>query len=183
MRGGSFPTVSCSSQMSNSFKYLTIPAAVTTGSSVVVVSSVSIYAPLFQLHMQATDVAARTSGPTPGPGPTNGGNGTNNNNNQGSSGGGGLSPGAAAGIGVGCAVLAMAGILGGVLLWRKRRKPKPPVGDVSSIPPEYPAYPPTQTSYAQAHAKFGGEMETPPPQQQAVYEAPAGHPRAQAELP
>jgi len=154
----------------------------------VTLRSVSIFAPLFQLHMQASDMTRQTGGSTNAPGPTNSGD-----TKIGTAGASGLSPGAAAGIGIGATVIGIAIILGVVLLWRRRRRRAGVVELKQDVPftaaPPYHANNASPHDYVPSHgypsqaAKFGGEMDTPPPPQQAIYEAPSHNNRAHIELP
>ncbi|KAI0505622.1 hypothetical protein F5B22DRAFT_651556 [Xylaria bambusicola] len=132
---GSFPVVSCSSGKSNDFADYVVPATVTetvgsasTSLAVALINTVTIYAPLFQLNFQSTDLPSvnpdRTAASTLSSTHTIPGDSSSPT----SSAAGGLSTGAKAGIGVGAAVGAIGSIalLTAIFLYYRKRARKSP---------------------------------------------------------
>ncbi len=151
---GSFPTVQCSSGTSNRFSYVQMPATVsatTSGSTTAVtLTAVYLYAPLFQLNMQATDLPMGQSGVSAG---------TDAPTMSATASGVGLSTAAMAGIGVGAAIAGLA-LIGGFVafaLWRRRRP---------SVMPELPPENAQKTSSLRNHEELAANHtvihEAPP---------------------
>jgi len=107
---GIITTVQCSEEQSVSPGFFHVPATVTSAGTAEMISSVTLYAPLFQLNQQATNTATGSMG-SPSTAST-GSSGATATSNRG---GGGLSAGAAGGIGAAGGVVAVLAI--GVLIW------------------------------------------------------------------
>ncbi|KAF5248376.1 hypothetical protein FAUST_312 [Fusarium austroamericanum] len=124
---GSFAAVQCSSGKSNGFGYLDIPNTVAETNSgseeAVTVSSFTVYAPLFQLHFQSSDLPSTKTGSITIDSITTSSSGSSSSAEptQASSSDGGLSTGAKAGIGVG-AGLGFIALIGVALFFMRRRK-------------------------------------------------------------
>ncbi|KAI0111084.1 hypothetical protein GGR51DRAFT_557492 [Nemania sp. FL0031] len=147
---GSFAAVGCSSGMSNDYRYYNVPATVTetVGSSstaliATVISTVTIFAPLFQLHYQSTDLSssqissttqtasstlASTSTMPASPNPPS----------SSPSAAAGLSSGAKAGIGVGAGVGGLLLLGAAIFFFFRRRKSSNHVSELMAAQPPPP---------------------------------------------
>ncbi|KAJ8131109.1 hypothetical protein O1611_g2516 [Lasiodiplodia mahajangana] len=148
---GSFAAVGCSSGTSNDFRYYNVPATVTetvgrssTSLTAMVISTVTILAPLFQLNYQSTDLSSsqtslttQTTVSTPAntdmvPAPSNSSSSSLSAKTV-------LSSGAKAGIGVGAGIGGLL-ILGAASFFCfRRRKSSNPVSELMAVetPPAF----------------------------------------------
>ncbi|KAI0145425.1 hypothetical protein GGR57DRAFT_298026 [Xylariaceae sp. FL1272] len=137
----SFAAVTCSSGSSQDFNYYDVPATATITQSeetaTTVISRVTIYAPLFQLNFQQTDLPSSSSSPTKTTSSTSSETTSASSQSQSASASAGLSTGAKAGIGVGAAA-------GGLLLigaaalfiYRRRRRPAANSAEIMTFEPK-----------------------------------------------
>lgn len=127
-----------------------------------VTRTINLYAPLFQLNYQPTDLITTTTGSTSGT--TTGSQSTSTGESGGS---GGLSTGAAAGIGVGGGIAALAIVFAAFMVGKKRRarRREEQIAELAAGTPTFaPVYP------------------SPPPQGHTEYKPP-GSPQYYSELP
>jgi hypothetical protein len=142
IKTGSFPTVQCASGSSNKFSYVTVPQTVTatpentvTGAvvtpTVVAISQFLVYAPLFQLNFQSTDITSSTTSASTGSGITTSTLTTTPTQSPSS----GLTTGAQAGIGVACGILGLF-LIGALAWWLRKRSRRSKV--IPTLPPPHP---------------------------------------------
>ncbi|CAK7198759.1 hypothetical protein SEUCBS139899_001423 [Sporothrix eucalyptigena] len=209
---GSFSAVQCSSGTSNAFSYYTVPsvATVTTtetttasasgSSSASTITStatneyefntVTLFAPMFQLVHQASDLPS-TSGGSSGTSPAQTGSHTSTTNlATGSASSSQLSTGAVAGIAVGSVVVGLALIGALVYLFLKQRKhkkqiaayaPPPNLSGNTGLPPQAMVQTPMAPYSMQEGSYYGAStpmsMKSMAMQPSPVFEAAADTPR------
>ncbi|KPM45204.1 hypothetical protein AK830_g1329 [Neonectria ditissima] len=129
VKTGSFPTVQCSSGSSNRYSYMTVPATfIETASGSEGTSflrAVTIYAPLFQLNRQASDLSSsstKSTGSTSVTSHSTSLTGVTSEAPAPSSSNGGLSVGAQAGIGVGAGLVGLTLLGTALYFWRRKKK-------------------------------------------------------------
>ncbi|KAI1329386.1 hypothetical protein F5Y16DRAFT_397571 [Xylariaceae sp. FL0255] len=132
---GSFAAVTCSSGTSDGFNYFNVPetTAVTESggaTTTAFISTVAVYAPLFQLLYQSSDVsqAQQTSASI-----SIGLNGGSTSSSSSSTGSSGLSVGARAGIGVGVAIAVLVILAAIIAFGIRKRKQKQNASYVNEI--------------------------------------------------
>ncbi|KAI1260706.1 hypothetical protein F5Y18DRAFT_432067 [Xylariaceae sp. FL1019] len=138
----SFAAVTCSSGSSQDFNYYNVPATATITqseeTSTAVISRITVYAPLFQLNFQETDLPSSSS--------TNTASSTSSratsvasapSESQTASASTGLSSGAKAGIGIGAALGALL-LIGAAALffYRRRRRPAANAAEIMTFEPK-----------------------------------------------
>ncbi|KAI3316879.1 hypothetical protein HD806DRAFT_516413 [Xylariaceae sp. AK1471] len=140
---GSFAAVQCSSGTSNGFSYYNVPATVTEtgGDSVTLLSAVTVYAPLFQLLHQSTDLPPTQTSSTPQPSSTTQAATSTSTStipepSTSPSTQGSLSSGAKAGIGVGASIGGLALIGAALFFFFRRRRGRTPVSEMPVTEPE-----------------------------------------------
>ncbi|KAH6877063.1 hypothetical protein B0T10DRAFT_193447 [Thelonectria olida] len=127
---GSFEAAQCSAGTTNDYRYVRMPATVSevvsSETSYSTIRAITLFAPLFQLNHQKTDLSSSSTSETDAA--------DTMKPSEESSSGNGLSTGAKAGIGAGAGVVALIVIGVALLFWRKR---KSKVVNVVEKPPGY----------------------------------------------
>lgn len=147
--------------------------------TVVVLSRITVLAPLFQLNWQSSDRSAETTAKNSGSDtsnptkPTHSGAQQSNPSNGSDDGGGHLSKGAAAGIGIGVGIVGL--LLLGALVWFVRRRRSVRASELSAQPVQPQEWKQPGT-YAAGYPTPGGYSSTGGYPTPAGYSSPGSYP-------